>query len=717
MPTKDRLALFGSDAWTVELAAHAANSGIETLLGASNAAEAQGATESLLRKRDTLLWMPQFAARVRCLAWPDFLREAPGARWVVGCADGSGEDLRVPMLALSTRLRGNQTLFVHAPASSAQCLAELVSFGPADPRVFGLRLYPDVPRSGMVGLVPIEGSLPKHRAEALALWDRTLGLRAFWFPDFPGSGGWGLWLAASLRALAIAERLEAPIEAIDAATAALGLSRHGIFTDLDHFGLDRALRLATELHRAWEIPVPETLRKLVERGRVGSRSGQGLFRVEAARDAMPLELSTLAYREPRDPPRLPGFTNDPIAAIREAARPGDAVGEFLRMWIPALVRHAVDNRSATARTAWEADSALVDGFGWRMGPFRLAESLLTGSSLEEAPYYEPGRTRVFGGGWAAIVRPEGCEPLAELPVIDQDEGWTLRESSRGPVLCLAAEGGVLRLRDIHSLERFLADGSERSILLAAPAGWPVWLDPEGLLEVAGTGRLEAVGEFLEAFDRLCLLIERRVRASLVDRPCLGVGLSLALSATVAIVHAPCPLGFPETSIGLNPLGLGPVRLLSSSLGRGPGVVAEFAGSLFRGEIAWNAFLAQSVGLLRSVDRIALHRDRLLEAIPDELSQVGTDESWPSTGAEAGLLRALDGLRKTRGADALQLKAAQRIKGAWSLALDWRQALELQRRAFVEGLASAACQARLRSRPLAGGPAQPLRRWFVSSHGA
>lgn len=700
------VSVFGSGRSAAEWAAWAANCGLEVLWGVPHPGDPAEAEQHLRNRRHPLLYAPSLASKVRCVPWPEFLERVAGAQWVLGCHDGSPETLAVQFLAAQTRLTPRQTVFLSLPAAKLESVVRLGGAEALARRTFGLRLYPDARRTRLVGLVAPEGALAEERRPVADFWDRTLGKRVAWYPDAVGSGGWALWVASALQAVAIAERLQLPVGTADRLTQRLGLARDGLFTDMDRLGLDRILQLASLLADGiadWDLAVPRPLAVLVDRGWTGAAVGRGFYRTEAPRETMPLDLATCAYREPSEEPASPDPHPPSLDRIRALATERSPEGEFAKLWVTAVARFAVRWRPEAARTAWELDAALEDGFGWRIGPLKLAQAFLPSQEAAETPYYGPGKTRVFGGAWAAVVRPEGCEPLRELAVIEELPALTVRQGSSAIVLCLKPLPlGRMDTETVHRLTESLENLPDRSALLAAPEGWPTHLDVGRLLKLRLAGDTAALTAELEAFDRLCQLVRRKVRASLIAEQCLGAGLSLALSAPLAVAARSASVGFPDVRLGLPPVGLGPLLLAQHALQRGAAKLVRLCRTVFAGDACWNAVLAAELGLLRDTDLLAVNPDRLIEAVRN----AGDPEEPagpPLCDGERFYAQALFEQRSSPGATAHDGRVAQLIKAAWSQSTMIEDGLARQRAAFVEAIGLALTQARIRGFLATGRP--------------
>lgn len=700
------VAVLGAGRTAAECSAWVANCGLKVLWGVPHPLDPSEARRQLTTRRHPLLYSPHLAASVRCASWQEFLAALPEAGWLIVCQEGPSETLAVQLLAVRTRLTSRQTMLVDSVAARLSSLLGSLADEALSRRTFGVRLYPDLTRARLVGLVSPSAASSDDRRLVAEFCDRALGKRVAWYPDEIGSGGWSIWVASLLLAVAVAERLQLPLEVADHLTARLGFAREGAFTDTDRFGLDRLLRLADALSSAvpgWSVPIPGTLRLLVERGSTGASKGRGFYRTESPRERMPLDLVTHAYREPMadtEPCELGRLSLDGMRSLASLRTPE---GEFARMWLGSTIRFAVRQRANSARTAWELDAALEDGFGWGIGPLRVAQALLPPDEAQEAPYLAPGKTRVFGGEWAAIVRPEGCEPLRELPVIEDLPACTLRQASTGMVVCLKSIPGRRLPSDaVRELTEAIAKLPAGAAFLAAPDGWPTYLDLPRLMELHAAGDRAAIEAELRAFDDLCLAVRRTIRASLVDGECLGAGLSIALSAPMAAVARGAAIGFPEARAGLPPVGLGPLLLAEDAFRRGGTELLALCHAVFRGETPWNAVLGRESGLLRSRDLLCVHPDRLAEAAcgADPIQE----EGWqPLCSGERFLAQALAQARQTAGFSAHDARIAQLIRAAWGQANTLEKGLERQRHAFAEALGLALTQARIRALLESGRP--------------
>ncbi|MBF4561302.1 3-hydroxyacyl-CoA dehydrogenase family protein [Microbacterium sp. VKM Ac-2870] len=145
-------------------------------------------------------------------------------------------------------------------------------------RLIGLHFFNPVPASALVEIVHGTASAPSV-VERARRWVRALGKTPVVVRDAPGFASSRLGVLLGLEAIRMLEEGVASAADIDAAME-LGY-RHpmGPLRTTDIVGLDVRLGIAEELHRALgeRFTPPELLRRMVDDGRLGRKSGRGFY--------------------------------------------------------------------------------------------------------------------------------------------------------------------------------------------------------------------------------------------------------------------------------------------------------------------------------------------------------------------------------------------------------------------------------------------------------
>ncbi len=294
-------------------------------------------------------------------AWPkERLADLALSRDVASAADGA----ELVIEAIVENLDAKQALFreldaaaqptaILATNTSALSVSAIGAAAPRHPeRVLGLHFFNPAPVLLLVEVVAgarTGAAISDRAAQIVEAWGKTAVRSA----DSPGFIVNRVNRPFTIEALRLIEAGEARVAEIDAAIRAEGFPM-GPFEVMDLVGLDVNLAAATAV---WEgLGRPDRFRPspvqswLVERGRLGRKSGLGFYRYGLEHDPVPEPL-------PRDvvPAIPPGPSLDP----------GAIVGRIRR----AIAAEAVLARDAGVATEADIDTALWLGAAHPDGPF------------------------------------------------------------------------------------------------------------------------------------------------------------------------------------------------------------------------------------------------------------------------------------------------------------------------------------------------------------
>ena len=215
--------------------------------------------------------------------------------------------------------------------------------------------------------------------------------------DTPSFIGNRIGLHGVMRALHLIAEGEFTIEEVDAISGPIiGRPKSATCRTMDIAGLDvlahvagdLGVRLDREDERA-EFSLPPLVQNLVERGWVGEKAGQGLYKKERGPEGtriLTLEPSTMEYRE-RQAARLPsleaaGAIDDLRERIRTLFLGQDRAGAFLRATLGRTLLYAAEVAPRIAHSIDDVDRAMQWGFGWELGPFEIWDAIGVDAVLE-----------------------------------------------------------------------------------------------------------------------------------------------------------------------------------------------------------------------------------------------------------------------------------------------------------------------------------------------
>ncbi|TXC91165.1 3-hydroxyacyl-CoA dehydrogenase [Metabacillus litoralis] len=179
---------------------------------------------------------------------------------------------------------------------------------------------------------------------------------------------------------------------VDSITGPLiGRPKSATFRTLDVVGLDTFAHVAKNVYDQVDgkekevFEVPALLKKMLDNGWIGSKSGQGFYKKEG-KTILELNPETLEYEEKKKlksasiemAKQAKGLQNKLKALIYS----DDRAGELLRgITIPTLV-YSAELLGEIADDIVAIDQAMKWGFGWEIGPFELWDAIGIGKSVE-----------------------------------------------------------------------------------------------------------------------------------------------------------------------------------------------------------------------------------------------------------------------------------------------------------------------------------------------
>jgi len=419
------------------------------------------------------------------------------------------------------------------------------------------------------------------------------------------------------------------IEEIDTLTGTIaGRPKSATFRTADLVGLDTLMYVADNLYPA--IPddesrevfrVPELLRKLVETGTLGAKTGQGFYKKQD-RQILSLNLQTLTY-EPAKPLNL-----GDIAAIDKIPDLGDRLralyrdpsraGAFFRQSTLQMLGYSACRIPEIADSPADIDRAMRWGFGWELGPFEiwdalgfetvLADMKAAGIPVPEwvermqytgvGGFYEPGEAgfdlrlrrersveRSAEGGAAFFsASPRPRVPASSLLPTDEinlaalkaDPKRTLWQNPEAALLDLGdgvvlyefrSKGNTLSLQVVDGLAQvldLLENGDWRGLVIGN--GSPNFSGGANLAEMAMLAQsgFQAIADLIVKFQTLLQRIHYSTQpiVAAIGGRTLGGGCELVMACPQVVAAAETYIGLVELSVGLIPGAGGLMRMVT-----------------------------------------------------------------------------------------------------------------------------------------------------------
>jgi 3-hydroxyacyl-CoA dehydrogenase len=469
------------------------------------------------------------------------------------------------------------------------------------------------------------------------------------------------------------------IEEIDTLTGVLvGRPKSATFRTADLVGLDTLVHVADNLYPA--IPddesreifrVPELLRKLVEMGNLGVKTGQGFYKKQGE-EILSINPETLAY-EPAKPMNLGDI--EALSQIHDLRKrlqilyqhPGRA-GDFFRRLTLNILAYSASRIPEIADNPADIDKAMRWGFGWELGPFEIwdalgFETVLTDMKAagiavpkwveekskthkpedlrSESVFYpkttalssledEINLTRQCGLPGEQLLVALKADPKrtlwqnAEAALLDLGDGVVLYEfRSKGNTLSLQVVNGLATVLDIIETEdiRGLVIGNDSANFCAGAN-----LAEIGML--AQTGNYSSIANLIVKFQSLLQRIHyfpKPIVAAIVGRV-LGGGCELVMACPHVVAAAESYIGLVELSVGLIPGAGGIMRMATwatdKAASESPQHIQPFLRQAFEtigmAKVSNSAYHAQELGFLSPKTKIVMNADWRLKVAKQEV---------------------------------------------------------------------------------------------------
>ncbi len=405
------IAVLGAGTMGAQIAAHFANAGVPALLLDLTADVARKGLERARTLKPDPFFTPDTAALVTAGGFDTDFERIASADWIVEAIIENVE-AKQGLLERVERVRRHGTI-VSSNTSGLSIAAIAEGRSPEFRRHWlGTHFFNPPRYLHLVELVPTTDTDPVVLQRVSSFCDHRLGKGVVVAKDTPNFIANRIGIYGVTRVLRALESGQYTIEEIDALTGpVLGRPKSATFRTMDIVGIDvlahvagnLAERLPAEDGRR-EFALPPFVGKLIERGWIGDKAGQGFYKREktaAGFEILTLDPATLTYR-PRQAAKLPAL--DAVRSIEDVGERvkalfagRDKVGEFLRRTLAPTLVYALMVAPEIAHSNDDVDRAMKWGFGWELGPLETLEAVGFREVVEAA-----------GGVSETLVRPESA---------------------------------------------------------------------------------------------------------------------------------------------------------------------------------------------------------------------------------------------------------------------------------------------------------------------
>lgn len=557
---------------------------------------------------------------------------------------------------------------------------------------------------------------------------------------------------------------------VDSVTGPLiGRPKSATFRTLDVVGLDTFMHVAKNVYDQTSgdeqkvFEAPEFMKKMVENGWLGAKSGQGFF-LKKDKEIQELDPETLEYRPAgklKTPSQEMAKQQKGLSSkMKTLVYAEDRTGELLWSILSPTLRYSAELNGEIADDIVAIDNAMKWGFGWQQGPFETWDAIGVQKSVEkmkqeghdtpafvqrlldsgnESFYKEENGDLYFFDGTDYKPVPVN-EKVIDLKrykkkhgVIKSNSGASLIDLGDGIALLeFHSRSNAIGL-DIMQMINFAVDEVEKNFkgLVIGNQGknFCVGANLGMILMEAQDDNIFELDFTIKTFQNAMMKIKYSSKP-VVAAPfgmSLGGGAEVALPAAHIQASMETYMGLVEAGVGLIPGGGGNKELYIKHLKGLPNginvdlqnIASNVFESIAMAKVSTSAEEARENNFLNFVDGISVNSDHLIYdakqaalALYENGYQAPLREKIPVTGEPgyATLLLGAEGMFSSGYISEYDLKLAKKLafvlsggKLPYGTKVDEQYLLDLEREAFLSLVAEPKTQQRMQHMLVKGKP--------------
>ncbi len=687
--------VLGAGTMGAQIAAHLANAGLHVhLLDVTpEAVGKEGAPNSLVEKafaqarkaRPNPFFTDAAAARVTLGNFDDDFDAAVGAAdWVIEAVVERMDVKRGVLARVEEAARADAVLSTNTSGLPIHEISEDRSAA-FKRRFLGTHFFNPPRYLKLLELIPTADTDPQITERVAQFGRLHLGKGIVVANDVPYFIGNRIGVYAQLQAVRYFTEGMYSIEEIDTLTGPLvGHPKSATFRTADVVGLDVLLDVANNLYeKATEdesrevFRTPDLLRRLVEEGRLGAKTGAGFYKKEDG-TIKSVNPETLAYEAPSEEDQIDARAIKEAGDLDERLRAlyDDAgrAGRFFRETTLDLLAYSARRLGEITGSPADIDRALRWGFGWERGPFELWDVLGVQhvlADMREAGVALPGWIRdMQRGGRASFYQREGARAvylpgegryvddprpsdeihLAQIKTDAANELWANDEAALldlGDGVALyefRSKANTLGRRVMQGLVEVIEKVENDRDLVGLVIGnegknFSVGANLGEVAKAVQEGQFEQLGRFLKNFQDAVQHVRYAAKPVVVaaHQRVLGGGCEMVMACPHPVASAETYLGLVELGVGLIPAGTGTMRLAALASARAPTDfpshlqphVQQFFENVAMAEVATSAAEAQAMGYLPEHAVVVMNDDRRLYVAREEVLRLAREGYRPT----------------------------------------------------------------------------------------
>jgi 3-hydroxyacyl-CoA dehydrogenase len=679
------VAVLGAGVMGAQIAAHFANAGVPALLLDVTADAAKQGLERARKLKPDPFFTPDVPALITTGSFDGDLARIKDADWILEAVVEQPEVKRT-LLEKVDKLRRQGSIV--SSNTSGIPITSLAEGRTEDFRRhwLGTHFFNPPRYLRLLEVIPTAHTLPAVTETVSRFADERLGKGVVLAKDSPNFIGNHIALFGVMRVLAAVASGDYTIEEVDAITGpAIGRPKSATFRTMDLAGIDILGHVVGNLHERLAdvrdrdtFVLPPFVKKMLEQGRTGEKSGQGFYkRVKSAggeSEILTLDPATLEYR-PKQSARLASLeAARSIDDVRERVRilfnGKDKVGQFLRETLAPTLVYAARVTPKIAHSIDDVDRVMRWGFGWDLGPFELMDAIGVHEVLNAAQEADPNITadglpplieQALAGGSNRFRQTALAPAAADLQilraakdrsrVVKKNPGASLVDLGDG-VLCLEFHSKMnsIGADTVQMMNLGVREASQNFAALVVGNDAPNFSAGANLMLVlleAQEENWDEVDLMIRAFQQATMGL-RYADVPVVVAPAglaIGGGCEMVLHGDRVQAAVESYIGLVEVGVGVIPAGGGTKEMLARAMEDMPPGTTDYLPHVQRAfetiafaRVSASGPDAQRLGYLAPTDSFTMNRERLIaDAKARALARVreGYQKRVPRAGIPVG----------------------------------------------------------------------------------
>ena len=537
----------------------------------------------------------------------------------------------------------------------------------------------------LLEIIPTQATAPDV-VERVAQFGRLhLGKGIVVANDVPYFIGNRIGIFAQLQAMRYYTDGDYSIEEVDTLTGTLvGHPKSATFRTADVVGLDVLVDVTRNLYEKAEgdesreeFQVPDVLAKLVDEGRLGSKSGEGFYKkVDGEIKSLDPETFEYTSAEAQDIGDVKAFkkAGDLPARLKALYADDGRAGEFFRDTTLAILGYSARRIGEVTDNPADVDRAIRWGFGWEMGPFETWDALgfetaRNGMEAHDIPVpdwvdamQDAGDTTFYResdgvrevyvpseGRYVADPEPSDRLTLDPIKANPSNEIWRNDEAALldvGDGVALyefRSKANALGRNVMAGLRECIAtvenDPNLRGIVVGNEGkNFSVGANLGEMAQAVMAGQFDKVGAYIADFQETIQRVRYASKPVVVatHQKVLGGGCEMTMASPNPVCASETYMGLVELGVGLIPAGTGTMRMAAHASNRAASDHPSDIQSVLRGyfetiamaEVAESAPQAIEMGFLPEHTRVVMNSDRRLHVAKQEVLRLSEEGYLP-----------------------------------------------------------------------------------------